>query len=387
MNAIRYSISDSEVANLQPHQIRIDGGTQSRARIDRETVDEYTEAVRRGDPFPKVVVFFDGKEYWLADGFHRWEAHVLAKSQKIAVDVRQGTLRDAVLFSVGANAIHGLRRTDADKRRAVQTLLSDDEWSSWSDREIARKCGVGHQMVGPLRASLTGRTTSDERTYTTKHGTVSTMNTTAIGKSPDLRIIDEVEDLIAGTALDNDKDRGRLKRLPPNEQVHAAKRDIADVKRKEANAASRQVVMENLPPSIQAIEAAKKEAIVQRSNANPSDGKAVEALKAELAEVTEILASQDAKVVELERENEQFAAMKQLFMRGGFEAVVAAKDEEIRTLKTRVSTESQDKAAWMRKANFWKEQATKLGWRDTRGENPVAPLADDDSFFDVVEGA
>jgi hypothetical protein len=29
-----------------------------------------------------------------------------------------------------------------DKRQAVTKLLSDDEWSHWSDREIARQCRV-----------------------------------------------------------------------------------------------------------------------------------------------------------------------------------------------------------------------------------------------------
>ena len=34
--------------------------------------------------------------------------------------------------------------TNADKRRAVETLLNDAEWATWSDREIARQCGVHH---------------------------------------------------------------------------------------------------------------------------------------------------------------------------------------------------------------------------------------------------
>ena len=37
-----------------------------------------------------------------------------------------GGLRDAILFSVGANAAHGLRRTNADKRRTVLLLWEDE---------------------------------------------------------------------------------------------------------------------------------------------------------------------------------------------------------------------------------------------------------------------
>jgi hypothetical protein len=55
---------------------------------------------------------------------------------------------------VGANATHGLRRTNADKRRAALTLLQDEEWQRWSNREIARQCGVTHTFVAKLRREL-----------------------------------------------------------------------------------------------------------------------------------------------------------------------------------------------------------------------------------------
>lgn len=78
----------------------------------------------------------------------------------------------------------GQRRTNADKRKAVMTLLEDGEWSQWSDREIARHTRVDHTTVGRIRASLV-ESTSDEvppRTYTTRHGTTATMNTSNIGR-------------------------------------------------------------------------------------------------------------------------------------------------------------------------------------------------------------
>jgi hypothetical protein len=93
------------------------------------------------------------------------------------------TRRDAVLFSFGANSAHGLQRTNDDKRRAVTTLLTDADWAKWADREIARRCGVDHRFVASVKTSL-GTVPSEPRTYTTKHGTVSTMNTGNIGKAP-----------------------------------------------------------------------------------------------------------------------------------------------------------------------------------------------------------
>lgn len=131
--------------------IRIDGGTQPRAKLDEPTVADYAAALADGASLPPVIVFHDGSEYWLADGFHRYHAHRRVGRDEIAADVHNGTRRDAVLFAVGANDTHGLRRSNEDKRRAVQTLLADAEWAQWSDREIARRCAVGHQLVAAVR--------------------------------------------------------------------------------------------------------------------------------------------------------------------------------------------------------------------------------------------
>jgi hypothetical protein len=141
-----------------------------------------------GVVFPPPVVFFDGADYWLASGFHRRAAHEAVAealglaNPEIDCDVRQGTVRDAVLFSVGENATHGMRRTNDDKRRAVLTLLNDPEWAEWSDREIARRCAVDHDMVGRLRPRVVtgGNRQSKQRTYTTRHGTTATMNVAGI---------------------------------------------------------------------------------------------------------------------------------------------------------------------------------------------------------------
>jgi hypothetical protein len=77
-----------------------------------------------------------------------------------------------------------MRRTNADKRRAVLRMLDDAEWAAWSDREIARRCGVNHEMVGKLRPAPLAVSASEPRTYITKHGTVSQMNVTRIGTTP-----------------------------------------------------------------------------------------------------------------------------------------------------------------------------------------------------------
>lgn len=163
--------------------IRVNGGTQSRATLDRAVVSDYAEAVRDGAAFPPIVVFFDGSSYWLADGFHRYEAYSAAQVYDVPADVRQGTQRDAILFSVGANASHGLRRTNDDKRRAVLTLLNDPEWAAWSDREIARQCGVGNKFVGDVRKTICVPNTDGAERSVTRNGTTYQQNTANIGAS------------------------------------------------------------------------------------------------------------------------------------------------------------------------------------------------------------
>ncbi len=190
--------SPSVVEYLTLDEIRRDGGTQPRAAIDLKHVKLLEEQMEDGFTLEAIAVFYDGKSYWLADGFHRWQAHHNRSEEVIACVIHQGSRRDAVLYSVGANADHkpALPRSRQDKRRAVTTLLQDPEWKEWSDREIARQCNVSNRFVTNLRNSLTVNVHSEnsrltdnvisdntQRTYKTKHGTTAKMNTSKIGKS------------------------------------------------------------------------------------------------------------------------------------------------------------------------------------------------------------
>ena len=51
--------------------LRIDGGTQSRQEINQEVVTEYAEHITAGAEFPAVTAFYDGVDYYLADGFQQ----------------------------------------------------------------------------------------------------------------------------------------------------------------------------------------------------------------------------------------------------------------------------------------------------------------------------
>ena len=60
---------------LPIEEITIDAGTQARAVIEEAIVDEYADQLTEGATFPPVTVFQDGSTTYLADGFHRLEAH------------------------------------------------------------------------------------------------------------------------------------------------------------------------------------------------------------------------------------------------------------------------------------------------------------------------
>lgn len=168
---------------LNLNRIRIDGGTQSRVELNQETVAEYAEAYRAGASFPPVIVFYDGTDRWLADGFHRYFGAKAAGLDQIYEEVIPGTQRDAVLYSLKANATHGLKRTNADKRKAVETLLADAEWSKWSDNAIAKACGVHHSTVGEYRTAIL-RNPQDATTVRTveRNGKTYEQNTSNIGR-------------------------------------------------------------------------------------------------------------------------------------------------------------------------------------------------------------
>jgi hypothetical protein len=137
--------------------IKIDEASQSRVTIRVNVVNKYAEAMKlqlsdKEWRFPPVVLFQEGEGYWVGDGFHRILACKKVNIPEIPADVRIGTKRDAFLFSIPANADHGLPFTSADKRRAVQILLADPEWSQWSNAEIARRCQASQPFVGRIRA-------------------------------------------------------------------------------------------------------------------------------------------------------------------------------------------------------------------------------------------
>jgi hypothetical protein len=139
---------------LKLSQIVIDKGTQTREAIDQKTVTEYAEVIMNKDTLPPLVVFYDGINYYLADGFHRYFAYKQTVTPDVEVEVINGTLRNAQEYALGTNDKHGLKRTNGDKRNAVLIALNDLEWSLLTNREIGKLCRVSHTFVNAIKEKL-----------------------------------------------------------------------------------------------------------------------------------------------------------------------------------------------------------------------------------------
>ncbi len=142
---------------LKINQINRNGGTQVRSRFDEPTIQRYKEIWEARETLPPVVVFFDGTEYWLADGFHRVQALEIANIpiptaiKSIPVSILTGTQRDAIRYALSANAEHGLPRSPEDMRRAVCRMLDDQEWSKLTNVQIAKDCAVSEALVRKIK--------------------------------------------------------------------------------------------------------------------------------------------------------------------------------------------------------------------------------------------
>lgn len=163
------------------NKLRLDGDTQPRVSIDTTLVDEYSEGYAGGVVFPPIDVFFDGVDYWIADGFHRWHAAMKAGLDAIDCCIHKGTVEDAKWFSYAANQTHGSRRSNSDKAKAVKAALLHTNGAKMSDHQIAEYVGVSQPMVGKYRNDLAA-TNKDYKSPARTGKDGRTIDTSNIGK-------------------------------------------------------------------------------------------------------------------------------------------------------------------------------------------------------------
>jgi ParB-like chromosome segregation protein Spo0J len=134
--------------------LTLDADLQPRVVVDEAVVEEYREQLADGAVFPPVTVYRVENLLLLVDGWHRVAAARRAGLLEVEAEVRVGTREDAILAACGANAHHGLRRTNADKRRSVHAVLRTEWARGKSCREVARACGVSHEFARRAQAEV-----------------------------------------------------------------------------------------------------------------------------------------------------------------------------------------------------------------------------------------
>jgi ParB-like chromosome segregation protein Spo0J len=170
--------------------IRTDGGTQPRIELDQNLVKEYAEVMREGAVFPPVELFHEGSTYWLVDGFHRYFALRANAITTIEAIVHTGTLREAQFYAWKVNNKHGNRLKAEDIRAIIRIMLTDEEYSKWSNVKIAKELNVSSMTVGRVRIAMQEEAKKPAQTtvtYVDKHGNTTTMKTDKIKKKSSIQ--------------------------------------------------------------------------------------------------------------------------------------------------------------------------------------------------------
>lgn len=144
-------------------------GLQTRAALNAEAIRDYAavmEGAADGKPedgladravLPPVEVYREGDVYRLSDGFHRVAAALSLGRATIAAEVKDGDYRAALTAALRANLTHGMRRTGADKRKAMQTAW-DNRTVLWdhtpTEREFSAVCGVSNGTAHNFLADI-----------------------------------------------------------------------------------------------------------------------------------------------------------------------------------------------------------------------------------------
>lgn len=131
-----------------------DPAMQHRLNPKPEIVEEYRAAIRAGDEFPPVRVWWDGERYWPSDGFSRLAAADLEGVTDFLADVHTGAREDALWDSYGANSTHGSRRSPKETESVIQLALRHPNSAQLSNVEIAKHLHVSEITVRRWRVKL-----------------------------------------------------------------------------------------------------------------------------------------------------------------------------------------------------------------------------------------
>ncbi|MDV6033982.1 MAG: hypothetical protein F9B45_28600 [Phycisphaera sp. RhM] len=125
--------------------------TQLRVKMSPDAVNDYAEAMKNPKhDMPAIVVFRcpETHDLYLGDGYHRCKAAELLERKTISAEVRDGTIDDAILYAANCNKHNAVRFSNADKRKAVLTIV--ERFPRKSQRWVAEQCGITQAGVSKI---------------------------------------------------------------------------------------------------------------------------------------------------------------------------------------------------------------------------------------------
>jgi len=145
----------SKIVFLQ--DVDFNGSPMVRHDIRRDAVSEYMESYKKDKTkMPNIVLFSDEKgRYLIADGMHRFLAMAQLKFKAFPAEVLSGNYESALSYALTANERHGLRRSQADRRRCIEAAIK--QWPAKSNLAIAGACDVDNHTVKAVRDELEKR--------------------------------------------------------------------------------------------------------------------------------------------------------------------------------------------------------------------------------------
>lgn len=129
-----YHVGFDYVSSVEIDDFDVEGSLMNQARfeaIDEDTVEQYREAIERGDPFPAVIAYRPRKNSKLKiiDGNHRLVGHQRANKAIDVYEVASGTKPQTIaLMTFAFNTRHG--RPTSEEERITQALYLMDNGAS-----------------------------------------------------------------------------------------------------------------------------------------------------------------------------------------------------------------------------------------------------------------
>ncbi len=125
-----------------------------RIKLDDKLVEQYAAQMKAGAIFPPIAITRVDGELYLTDGYHRTNARQKLGDTVIEAIIVDGTYedaQDAAVASVRANSYGGRKHVDAEKRKAVLTVLSMPRHQAKTDGDVANLVGVNRELIRRLR--------------------------------------------------------------------------------------------------------------------------------------------------------------------------------------------------------------------------------------------